>query len=92
MHVRHSTAFTERLGPVLSRSFTWPVHWPPSAGKTKCYRKQIFCANGVAAMKGERGRKRKMPATEQAEAGPPAPKRRAAAVKEVEQANVMVVL
>jgi hypothetical protein len=43
-------------------------------------------------MKGERGRKRKTPATEQAEAGPPAPKRRAAAVKEVEQANVMAVL
>ena len=46
----------------------------------------------AATTKGKRGRKRKTPATEQAEAGPSAPKRRAAAVNEVEQANATAVL
>lgn len=46
----------------------------------------------AATTQGKRGRKRKTPATEQAEAVPSAPKRRAAAVNEVEQANATAVL
>jgi hypothetical protein len=92
MHIRYSTTFIKRLGLVLSQRSTWPVYEYPSVRKTKHHRRSIFDLNGVAATKAKRGCKRKIPATEQAEAGPSVTKRREAAVKEVEQANAMPVL
>lgn len=45
----------------------------------------------AATTKGKRGRKRKIPTTDQAEVGPSSPKRRSAAVEQVEQANATTV-
>lgn len=45
----------------------------------------------AAARKGKQGCKRKAPATKEAEAGPSAPKRREAAVNEVERASTTAV-